>query len=101
MEVGPCTVLQVFIYISGGVLQTTEQPGVAGKRDHCLFVSCPVAHDPATPGRHWYVAMCVMAAAATAAADCLLQPQELGCSAEHMQGGLASMSSELNQILLK
>ena len=41
------------------------------------------------------------AAAAVAAAECLLQLQELGCSAEHMQGGVASMSSELNQILLK
>ncbi len=87
MEVGTCTVLQAFIYISGGVLQTIEQPGVAGKRNHCLFVSCPVAHYPATPGRHWYVAVCVIAAAAAAAAECLLQLQELGFSSEHMQGG--------------
>ncbi len=52
-----------------------------------LLVSCPVAHYPATPGRRWYVAVCVIAAAAAAAAECLLQLQEFGCSAEHMQGG--------------
>ncbi len=52
------------MYISDGVLQTIEQPDVAGKSIHRAFVSRPLALYSATPGPHWYVAVCIIAAAA-------------------------------------
>ncbi len=63
---------------------------------HISCVTSPLAHYPATPCRHWYVAVCIIAAAA----EWMVQLQELGSPAEGCQAALSAAMRQIKKAVM-